>query len=85
MIHIIYTQYFQDFLDTFDLQKQELIKKIITDYCDGAILLPRPEKSKLNPQIQKVAIHDADIVIFYVEVDGTWIILTGIEIPKRAA
>ena len=85
MIHIIYTQYFQDFLDTFDQEKQELIKRVIEDYCDGAVLLPRPEKSRLNPEIKKVAIHDADIVIFYVEVDDTWAILTGIEIPDRVA
>lgn len=85
MIHIIYTEYFKKFLDTFDTERQALTKKIIEDYCDGAILLPRPEKSRLNPEIQKVAIHDANIVIFYLELDDAWVILTGVEIPKRVA
>ena len=58
---------------------------MIKDYCDGAISLPQPKKSLLNSEIKKVAIHDVDIVIFYVEVDNTWIILTGVEMHDRVA
>ncbi|MEX0855192.1 MAG: hypothetical protein WD018_05455 [Nitrosopumilaceae archaeon] len=85
MIHIVYTQYFKDFLEQFKPEKQNLIKNIIEKYCDGAVLLPRPESSRLQPEILKVAIPEASVIMFYIEIDNTWFILTGIPMFDRVA
>jgi len=85
MIHIIYTQYFNDFLEQFKTEKQDLIKNIIEKYCDGAVLLPRPESSRLHPEVQKVALPEASVIMFYLEADNTWFILTGIKMFDRIA
>jgi len=85
MITIVYTEYFDTFLNEFDKEKQELIKKIIKDYCDHKILLPRPKSSSIKKDIQKVALHDANVIIFYVVLDDSWLILTGVEMMDRVA
>ena len=85
MISIVYTDTFDGFLKKFDEKKQELIKKVIIDYCDHKILLPRPKSSALRKQIQKVAIPEVGVVIFYLDLHNTWILLTGIEIFDRVA
>lgn len=85
MIKIIYTENFKGFLDNFDAEKQELIKKILTEYCDHQILLPRPKASSFRKDIKKVAIHESNIVVFYLELDDTWLLLTGVEMFDRAA
>jgi hypothetical protein len=85
MIGIDYTQYFDDFLKTFDEPKQKKIKDIVQDYCDHKTLLPRPKTSTLSNGVQKVALQDVDVVLFYVDLGISWLILTGVEIPRRAA
>jgi len=85
MIQIHYTEYFVEFVGQFPKEKQELIKKIIEDYCDHKKLLPRPKASAISKEIQKVAIHEADIVIFYVDYSVSWLILKGVKIHERAA
>jgi len=85
VIRILYTEYFQEFLDKFPTEKQRLIKIIIRKYCDHAVLLPRPKRSGVHRTIQKVAIPDAKVIIFYVNAGNTWILLTGVEIFDRAA
>ena len=85
MITIVYTEFFDVFLHQFDEQKQELIKKIIEDYCDHKILLPRPKFSSIKKDIQKVVLYDANVVIFYIVLDDSWLILTGVTMPDRVA
>jgi len=85
MIKIHYTQYFDDFLNEFNTTTQDLIKKIITDYCDNKILLPRPKSSSLKKEIQKVALPDVGIVIFYLDLDDVWLILNGVKMFDRVA
>ncbi len=85
MIRVFYTDYFQKFLDEFPTEKQDLIKEIIRKYCDHAVLLPRPKRSGVHRNIQKVAIPDAKIIIFYVNAGNTWILLTGVKMFDRVA
>jgi len=85
MIRIFYTEYFQEFLNKFPPEKQDLIKEIIKKYCDHAVLLPRPKSSGLHKNIQKVAIPEANVIIFYVNANDTWVIFTGVEMFDRAA
>ena len=85
MIKIYYTENFDEFVKKFPKEKQDLIKKIIEDYCDHNILLPRPKSSAISGEIQKVAILPANVVIFYLELDDTWLILTGVEMFERVA
>jgi len=85
MIDITFTQYFQDFLDQYDEEKQEKIKDIVKDYCDHKKLLPRPKTSALRRNVQKVALKAVVVVIFYIDFGTSWLILTGIAIPKRVS
>ena len=85
MIDINYTQYFADSIDQFDEEKQDQIKNIIKDYCDHKKLLPRPKTSALRRNVQKVALQDVDIVIFYIDFGTSWLVLTSVPIPKRVA
>lgn len=85
MIKVDFTEYFDVFLKQFDTDKQELIKKIILDYCDHKKLLPRPKPSPFRKDIQKVALHEAGVVIFYCDFGDMWLILTGVVIHDRAA
>jgi len=85
MIKIYYTEYFDEFVKKFPKARQDLIKKIIEDYCDHNVLLPRPKPSAIMDEIQKVGILQANIVIFYLELDDTWVILTGVEMFERVA
>ena len=85
MIKILYTENFNKFVKKFSDEKQKLIKKIIEDYCDHKKLLPRPKASAIRKEIKKVALYEADVVIFYLELDDAWLILTGVENFERAA
>ena len=85
MIKIVYTDYFAEFLKQFDINKQEAIKKIIIDYCDHRKLLPRPKSSSLRKNIKKVALSEVNVVIVYVDLDDSWLILTGFEMFERVA
>lgn len=85
MIKIWYTEYFDKFLKQFDDEQQELIKKIIEDYCDNKVLAPRPKHSPLKKENKKVALPNANVVIFYLELNDTWIILDGIKMFDRVA
>ena len=85
MIKIYYTDYFDEFVKKFPKDRQDLIKKIIEDYYDHNVLLPRPKPSAITKEIQKVLLLQANVVIFYLELDDTWVILTGVEMYERAA
>jgi len=85
MIKIYYTEYFNEFVGQFTEDKKNLIKKIIVDYCDHKKLLPRPKASSISKEIQKVAIDEAEIIIFYVDLGDAWLILNGVKIHRRAA
>jgi len=85
MIKIYYTDDFDEFVKKFPQEKQDLIKKIIEDYCDHNVLLPRPKPSAITKEIQKVLLLHANVVIFYVVLDDTWLILTGVEVFERVA
>jgi len=78
-------KYFNEFVESFDGDKIKLIKQIIEDYCDHKKLLPRPKASSITKEIQKVAIHEAEIIIFYVDLGAAWLILQGEKIHRRAA
>lgn len=85
MIKIYYTERFDKFVKQFQKDKQDLIKKIIEGYCDHKIPLPRPKQSAIIKEIQKVAIHEVGIVIFYVDLDDTWLVLNGVKMFDRVA
>ncbi len=85
MIRILYSEYFKEFLDKFPTEKQELIKEIIKKYSKHAVLLPRPKSSGIHKDIEKVAIPEAKVIIFYVNAGDTWVIFTGVKMFDRAA
>ncbi len=86
MIEVYLSNQFTDnFLNQFTTDKQELIKKIIIEYADGKVLLPRPKDCKTKKERKKVALPDANVIVIYDDFGDRWNLIDGAKMFDRAA
>lgn len=82
---IKYSKQFDEFLDSLnDKTRAKLIVTALENYAKDPNELPRPKDCKHYANREKVAIPDANVVVFYDNLGVYWIMIDGDEFVQRA-
>lgn len=83
---IKYSSQFDDFLDSLnDKERATVITNALENYAKDPNELPRPKDCEHYANREKVAIPDADVVVYYDNFGSYWVMVDGTEFPKRAS
>lgn len=86
MIKVIkYSKQFDNFLEELGNDKQKIIDDAIIEYAKEPSRLPIPKDCERYDNRKKVAVPDANVVIYYDEFDSHWEFIDGSEFVQRVA
>lgn len=83
---IKYSNQFDAFLDSLnDKTRVKLIVTALENYAKDPNELPRPKDCKHYANREKVAIPDANVVVFYDNFGSYWVMIDGAEFIQRVS
>lgn len=86
MVKVIkYSNQFDKFLEKLGEPQKSIIEKAIIEYAKEPDRLPIPRDCEYFDNRKKVAIPDANVVVYYDEFDSHWEFIDGAEFPDRAS
>jgi len=85
MVKVIkYSKQFDDFLDGLSNPRTNIIDKAIIEYAEEPARLPIPKDCEHYDNRKKVAIPEANVVVYYDEFYSHWEFIDDAEFVQRA-